>query len=189
LPVPGTRIRPSDAVHMPKLVEHYKATPILQTETSANHYRLVGLEIASTNTTLDYIHYNLVVFGVENAKTEDRLAHHMFIDRCYIHGTPTGDVGRGVAPNGNYMAIVDSNISDIHLLGFEIQAIAAWEGSGPFKIVNNYLEASGINVLFGGAKGTVPNLIPSDIEIRNNHFFKPLNGGQKTPVMQESRGP
>jgi hypothetical protein len=42
---------------------------------------------------------------------------------------------------------------------------------GPYKIVNNYLEASGENILFGGALATTT---PGDIEIRHNHFFKPI---------------
>jgi hypothetical protein len=40
--------------------------------------------------------------------------------------------------------------------------------------VNNHLEASGENVLFGGFDPSITNLIPSDIEIRGNYFFKPL---------------
>ena len=40
--------------------------------------------------------------------------------------------------------------------------------------MNNYLSASGENVFFGGADPNIPNLNPSDIEIRRNHIFKPL---------------
>src|SRR5262249_10252097 len=42
------------------------------------------------------------------------------------------------------------------------------------KIENNHLEGSGENVIFGGADPAIANLVPSDIEIRRNHFFKPL---------------
>jgi hypothetical protein len=41
--------------------------------------------------------------------------------------------------------------------------------------VNNYLEAAGENVMFGGAAPAIAGVIPSDIEIRRNHFFKPLS--------------
>ena len=40
--------------------------------------------------------------------------------------------------------------------------------------MNNYLEAAGENVMFGGADPTITDLVPSDIEIRRNHFAKPL---------------
>ena len=41
---------------------------------------------------------------------------------------------------------------------------------GPFKIQDNFLEASGEAILFGGGAAT---LTPADIEITNNHFWKP----------------
>src|SRR6185369_17397785 len=49
-----------------------------------------------------------------------------------------------------------------------------WNGPGPFHIINNYLEASGENILFGGADPSIANLVPSNIEIRHNYIFKPL---------------
>jgi hypothetical protein len=41
--------------------------------------------------------------------------------------------------------------------------------------VNNYLEASGENVMFGGAAAANESLLPSDIEFRRNHLYKPLS--------------
>jgi hypothetical protein len=84
-------------------------------------------------------------------------------------------VKRGIAFNGVSLAVVDSYISDIHVVGQDTQAILGWNGPGPFKIVNNELEAAGESVLFGGARPSLVNNIPSDIEIRGNHFFKPLS--------------
>ena len=69
-------------------------------------------------------------------------------------------------------AVIDSYLSDCHELGSDSQAIAIWNGPGPFKIVNNYLEAAGENVIFGGSDPSITNMTPSDIEIRRNHFFK-----------------
>jgi len=43
------------------------------------------------------------------------------------------------------------------------------------KIVNNYLESTGENILFGGAGGLNHPWVPSDIEIRGNYLFKPLS--------------
>ena len=31
------------------------------------------------------------------------------------------------------------------------------------------------NILFGGADSAVDNVVPSDIEIRRNHLYKPLS--------------
>jgi hypothetical protein len=68
---------------------------------------------------------------------------------------------------------VDSYLADCHSRGQDAQGILGWNGPGPFKIANNYVEGSAENILFGGADPTIPNLIPSDIEIRRNHFTKP----------------
>jgi hypothetical protein len=42
---------------------------------------------------------------------------------------------------------------------------------GPYKIVNNFLEAAGENILFGGGGA---ERSPEDIEVRRNFFYKPL---------------
>jgi hypothetical protein len=110
----------------------------------------------------------------KSASSVSELPHDITIDRCYIHGTPKGNVKAGIALNGAALAVIDSYISDIHVVGQDTQAIVGWNGPGPFKIVDNELEAAGENVMFGGARPTLVNNIPSDIEIRGNHFFKPL---------------
>src|SRR5690606_12364223 len=51
----------------------------------------------------------------------------------------------------------------------------AWQTPGPLKIVNNYLEGAGENIMFGGAAAGLQGVIPSDIEIRRNHCYKPLS--------------
>ena len=99
----------------------------------------------------------------------------IIFDRCYVHGTPTGGVRRGIAMNGCRMAVVDSYLSDFHEVGADSQAISGWNGPGPFKVVSNYLEGAGENLMFGGADPSIPDLVPSDIEIRGNHLFKPLS--------------
>ena len=85
------------------------------------------------------------------------------------------DVSRGIALNSASTDVINSYVSDCHGLGFDTQAIAGWNGPGPFRIVNNYLEAAGENVMFGGADPKIPDLVPADIEFRNNHCSKPLS--------------
>src|SRR6185295_19143823 len=59
-------------------------------------------------------------------------------------------------------------------VGADSQAIVGWNGPGPFRIANNYLEAAGENVMFGGADPAIDGLVPSDIEVVGNHMAKPL---------------
>ena len=49
------------------------------------------------------------------------------------------------------------------------------ERRGPFKIVNNFLEAASENIMFGGGDPAVDGLVPSDIEIRRNLSTKRLS--------------
>jgi len=107
-------------------------------------------------------------------------ANNIIIDRSWLHGTKHDDTVNGFLLSGiTYGSIVDSYFSDFHctsVTGFCSDAHAVGGGGGvhpggPYKIVNNYLEASGENFLFGGAFATTT---PGDIEIRHNHFFKPI---------------
>ena len=81
-------------------------------------------------------------------------------------------------------SIIDSYISEIHVVGQDSQAIAGAWGPGPYKIVNNYLEASTENVIFGGDDPRVVNLIPSDIEFRGNYVYKPRKWKIGDPTYQ-----
>jgi hypothetical protein len=90
-------------------------------------------------------------------------------------------VRRGISLNGISIIVENSYIAGIKGLGQDTQAIEGWNGPGPFKILNNYLEAAGENIMFGGAKASIPNLVPSDIEVRHNYFSKPLSWRKEDP--------
>jgi hypothetical protein len=138
----------------------------------ANHYRFVGLEITRSNSEAS-------VTALAAIK-EGGTAHHLIFDRVWLHGTAQSETRRGVAMSSmTYVGVVDSFLSDFHCVAqtgscTDSQTISAGGGDhpeGPFKIVNNFLEAAGENLIFGGrpAKTT-----PTDIEIRRNHLFKPM---------------
>jgi len=58
--------------------------------------------------------------------------------------------------NSRHTAVIDSHLSDFKEVGADSQAIAGWNSPGPFRIENNYLEAAGENVMFGGADPAIP---------------------------------
>jgi len=169
LPVPGTRVGPADAANMPKLVA--SGDSVITTSSNAHHYRFVGIEFKPTSGSFLY---NLISIG--NSETSaSALPNNITFDRCYIHGDSSVGGRRGVAMDGNSIAVIDSYVSGFKESGADSQALWAHNSQGPFKIVNNYLEAAGENVMFGGADPGIANSIPSDIEIRLNRFFKPLS--------------
>jgi PKD repeat protein len=174
LPAEGTRAGASAAVAMPRL-QTPNTMPALKTATAAHHYRLVGLDIGVSPSAT--INYGILVLGDTGTaqSTLQQVPHDLVIDRCYIHGNAAGDVSRGVALNSGATAIIDSTIANCHGVGFDTQAIGGWNGPGPFKIVNNYLEGAAENFMLGGADPSITNLVSSDIEFRSNYCAKPLS--------------
>ncbi|PYT14562.1 MAG: hypothetical protein DMF51_08320 [Acidobacteria bacterium] len=168
LPPPGTRVDPSQARLMPKLEASSGA--VIRTAPGAHHYRFIGLEIRPAR---GVFLNNLVLLGAGETSIES-LPDHFIFDRCYLHGDPQKGARRGIALNSRSTAVIDSWLADFKEVGADTQAIAGWNGAGPFKIVNNRLEGAGENVMFGGTPPTIVDLVPSDIEIRDNHLYKPL---------------
>jgi hypothetical protein len=170
--LPAYRVGPSHAAQMAKITSS-TVDPVFKTDASSHNYALVGLEITTTNTFLN----TLVLFGDgSSAQNSLSLVPEFFtIDRCYLHGHPSGGNKRGIGLNSKAATISNCYISEIRILGTETQAIGGWNGPGPYTIHNNYLEAAGENIMFGGADTWITNLTPSNITITNNYFFKPLS--------------
>ncbi len=133
----------------------------------ANYYRLMGLEITHPS-------------GMPKAQPDTLLSldagpvpSHIVIDRCWIHGTATDYLKRGVSLNGRYLAIVDSTVTDVHALDTATQGILSGTAPGPLKISDNFVEGGDSAIGFGGEANIYGN--PSDVEITRNHLFKPMS--------------
>jgi hypothetical protein len=168
----GVRVGPQQSTLFAKLVSATPGAPVIKTDPGSHHYRFVGVDISTAKS--DVKAYDLVQLG-DSKQTSAQVPHDFVIDRSYIHGFPDQDVQRGISLNAAEITVSNSYISEIHGRGYDTQALCGWNGPGPFHIINNYLEASGENVMFGGALPSITNLIPSNIEIRRNYFFKPLS--------------
>jgi len=170
LPPAGTRINPSS---FPSLARINAAAggSVFTADPGAHNYRFLGLEIAPTSGTFLY---NVVTLGAAETSV-DQQPHDITFERCYIHGDPVAGSRRGIAMNGVNIGVYDSVLTDFKEVGADSQALAGWNGAGPFAIVNNELEGAGENLIFGGADPQVPGLVPADIVVRHNHFFKPFS--------------
>jgi hypothetical protein len=170
LPAPGQRVAPKDAANMPKLVS-LAYNNAITTIADSHHFRFVGIEFLPVAGAAEV--YQLISIGNADASTAT-LPHHIVFDRCYVHGTPGANDRRGIEMDGAYVAVVDSYISDFQESNTDAQGLWAYNTSGPLQIRDNYIEAATENVMFGGADSRAASLVPSDIEISNNYFFKPL---------------
>jgi Putative Ig domain len=197
LPSQGTRITPCYAAVaslpgrptfnctstqnvMAKLVFNYKSGfgPVVF-DSGASYYRLIGLEITRSANRA----FVSDLISPDNGATAD----HIVLDRLWVHGTTQDETTRGVYLNGmTSTAVINSFFTDFHCVAIsgsctDSQAIGGGGGNfpaGPYKIVNNFLEAAGENILFGGGPATTT---PADILIRQNHIFKPLIWMQGQP--------
>jgi hypothetical protein len=167
----GRRVGPGDAPRMARIIGPRASEPAVRTAPGAHHFKLVGLELTVAPGTYSQ---GLVLLGTGDETSEAQFPHHLVIERCYVHGDPKTGGKRGIALNARHVAIVDSHFTDWKGVGQETQAIAGWNGPGPFRIVNNHIEAAGVNVMFGGTDPAIPKLVPSDIEVRRNTFTKRL---------------
>ena len=161
---------------LPRLVGRggtWRTTPVISAAPGAHHYRLQFLNIDGL---AQGGFETLVEFGTHASQqsTLESVPFDIVLDRVFIHGHRTKGQKRCVSLNGRNLQVLNSYIVDCMNFAFDAQAIAGFNGPGPFKIINNYLEATGENLMFGGADPKIFGLVPADIEIRGNHFNKPL---------------
>jgi hypothetical protein len=142
----------------------------------ANFYRFIGLEITRPVGTS----------GKARLITAQGTGDHIIVDRSWLHGAPQDETAVGVSLNGmTYAAVINSYFSDFHCIAVtgtctDAHAVGGGLGDtqdGPWLIQNNFLEASGQSILFGGGHAT---RTPTDISILNNHMWKPWQWMQGT---------
>ena len=162
---------------MPDLVtSNLSGIPVIKTQPGAHHYWLMGLEVTADTNVIES--YGLINFGQSGSAQQmlSQVPHHLVLDRCYVHGHGEGTIMKyGVRLDCANAAVMDCHFSEFHSMGFDAQAISCINGPGPLMILNNYLEASGENILIGGGTPSIAGLVPSDIVIRQNHLYKPFS--------------
>jgi hypothetical protein len=173
LPPEGTRVTPGSASALARIVSpDYR--PAIVAAHGAAGWRLTGLEV-TVSSTFGGQQYGLVDLGIGDETSMDQFARDIVLDRSWIHAQSNTDNMRCVAMNGIRISVIDSWLSDCHGRNGDSQAIASWNSPGPMKIADNYLEGAGENVMFGGSDPGVDGLVPSDITVTGNHFFKSLS--------------
>jgi len=167
LPSAGTRITPVAAPGLAKL-QSGNGEPALEALQGASYYRLRLLEFGpNVNGAAEIIR-----IGSAAETVAANQPHHIVFDRVYVHGDAVVGQKHGIVAHGSNIELLDSRISDIKKSGDDSRAFMAYNGAGPYRIENNFLEAAGSNVVFGGADPKNAGLVPSNITIRRNHVTK-----------------
>ena len=189
LPAAGVRVNPArDAANLPKILGGNGFAGI-QTTGPASYYRLIALEmLPATPSASVFQVLQLGLGGAPQISLSD-VPRYIDVDRCYIHGYPGVDFKSGIQLDSANTTIENSYISDFHVNNGESDAITGFNTPGPISIVNNYLDAAGTNIIFGGAIPGISGVIPSNIVIKHNDFYKQLayrfSGGPNVKNMIE----
>ena len=128
----------------------WKTTPVIAAAAGAHHYLLQFLEIDGV---AQEGWETLIEIGQNSfAQTSfDQAPWEIVLDRVFVHGHTAKGQKRCIALNGRNVTVQNSYISDCKNFEYDAQAIAVFNAPGPLRIVNNYLEGTGENILFGGA--------------------------------------
>jgi hypothetical protein len=160
------------------------SSPVITIHANTSNIRTMGLEI--TRTPGKGVNSSLVALGNQGTGISG-----IYFDRVWAHGDENEDeTGRFLSVSGiSNFAMVDSycnnfyfisvigTATDSKCIGGAANTISSTPETG-FKIVNNFIEASGENIIMGGAAS---NTVPGDFEIRANLFFKPLQWNPSEP--------
>jgi hypothetical protein len=171
VPPSDARVTPETASRFAKL-ESPSNEAALKTAPGAHNWRLVCLEFrANKGGNGDVIQLG---DGSTAQSSIDQVPHDILIDRVYLHGDPSAGQKRGIALNAGAVTVRNSYIADIAAEGADAQAIAGWNGPGPYLIENNELEAAGEVFLLGGADPAIRDLVPTNVVFRFNHVTRPM---------------
>ncbi|HET7217096.1 MAG TPA: PKD domain-containing protein [Vicinamibacterales bacterium] len=183
LPAAGVRVRPADAPHLARL-RSPNSSAALRTAAGTHHWVLRYLEFGANQNGLGDI---LQLGDGSSAQTSlDMVPHHITLQHVFVHGDPLLGQKRGIALNASDVTIRDSHISDCKGVGQDTQAIAGWNGPGPYTIENNYLEGAGENIMFGGADPAIANLVADGITFRRNYVSRPM--AWRDPIIMTPQG-
>jgi hypothetical protein len=155
LPGVGTRITPAHAPQLAR-IRSGSTNPALKTAPGAHHWQLRYLEFAANRDGFGDILQ--IGDGSSAQNTLARVPRDLVLSHVYVHGDRLVGQKRCIGLNAANVILRDSYVADCKGVGNDTQAIGGWNGPGPYHIVNNYLEAAGENVLFGGSDPAIPNL-------------------------------
>ena len=172
LPPMGVRINPSHAPLLARL-RSSNASAVLRTAPGAHHWDLRYLEFGPNRQ--GYGDILLIGDGTSVQNTLDKVPHHFILNHIYLHGDPAFGQKRGISLHAAHVTISDSYISDCKGVGLDTQAIAGWNGPGPYLIENNYLEGAGENIMFGGADPSITGMVADGVTFRRNYVSRPMS--------------
>lgn len=139
----------------------------------ANRVAVKNLEVSVVDGVLG--NFGLISVGPTSPTSYTSIPLHTHLSNLNIHGTPSCGCKRGLELNSSFTTLINSSITDIHVVGQDTQAIYTSNGPGPFRILNNLLEAAGENIMFGGDDPSLRwAIMPSAVNREGATFPQPF---------------
>jgi hypothetical protein len=122
--------------------------------------------------------HTIIQHGVMNPSDQP---DDIIVDRCLFQGVYDRNIRRLIGIHARNIVIKNSFLERAQDVNTDAQAIAGWNGTGPYIIENNYIDGATENVMFGGAIGENPNnpaagdnrgVTAADITMRFNYLPK-----------------
>ena len=175
LPPPGTRIDPTDLANMPILETTSTNYAVFNTTAliPVHNIRIIGVAMTDTSAISSESYYLCSFLGDFGQTTStSQLTNHIIFDRVWCAPYSSSLMIRhGFLIDGQYNAVVDSYVDGLWDTQTDSQAIFSITG-GPILIRNDYLVASGENMIWGGDDNKNVSLNPSDITVYNSTLAK-----------------
>lgn len=168
----GARVSPSSTSNMAKIVSSDANPAITISGGSVNNIKITCTEVAFPDSTYGT---DLIAIGTGSATSTSAQPSNIVLDRLYVHAGTAGGK-RGVALNSNQTLIKNSYFSGFISVGSspqDTQAIAGWNGAGPYELVNDYLEAGTEILAFGGSTPGTAGLITNSVMVMGTTFSRP----------------
>ena len=154
LPGPDRRFDP--ALHgsfVPIIQSGQTNIPALSFAANADCYRFMFLKFQQG----PIPPYHIVQVGSPAETIGANQPDRIEFDRIWVSGDPQNGAWNGIVLHGQQVAILNSYIEEIKMVGVETHGIGGYNGPGPFTVTNNYIEAASINFMLGGADPAVTN--------------------------------
>jgi hypothetical protein len=136
----GKRVVPADASKLFK-IQNTSVDATLIAAAAANHIRIIGAEITIDPSALGdapggATQSGLIALSTNLANNASNIPKFIGFDRCYVHGLPTKNTGRGLLATWEDSFVIDSYFDEFHFTGFDGQAILFLDAKRN-KILNN----------------------------------------------------
>ena len=135
LPPDGTRVTPESAANFATIRAASGGLPAIRTAPAAAGWSIIGVQLPPNPS--GYGDIISLGDGSDAQSSWDVIPQRLVIDRCYIHGDPNTGQKRGISLQSGDTRIVNCDIRNIFQVGQDTQAIAGWNGPGPWHIENS----------------------------------------------------